>query len=153
MFEFKLPDLGEGIHEGEILKWHVAEGGAIAEDAPLVDVETDKAAVTIPSPKPAGTSRSRAARSATWSTVGSVIAVIQARRCAAGKRRRGACAHASGDTQRPRRRTPRPRRPRRGDGLRPRRQAREHPRAQPARLRRACPCRPAAASPGRGVGA
>jgi pyruvate dehydrogenase E2 component (dihydrolipoamide acetyltransferase) len=51
MFEFKLPDLGEGIHEGEILKWHVAAGDTVQEDAPLVDVETDKAAVTIPSPR------------------------------------------------------------------------------------------------------
>ncbi|MBM3324573.1 MAG: 2-oxo acid dehydrogenase subunit E2 [Calditrichaeota bacterium] len=51
MYEFKLPDLGEGIHEGEILKWHVSVGEMIKEDDPLVDVETDKAAVTIPSPK------------------------------------------------------------------------------------------------------
>ena len=51
MFEFKLPDLGEGIHEGEILKWHVEPGSTIEEDAPLVDVETDKAALTIPSPR------------------------------------------------------------------------------------------------------
>ena len=49
--EFKLPDLGEGIHEGEILKWHVKPGDRINADEPLVDVETDKAAVTIPSPK------------------------------------------------------------------------------------------------------
>ena len=51
MYEFKLPDLGEGIHEGEILKWHVASGDDITEDAPLVEVETDKAAVSIPSPR------------------------------------------------------------------------------------------------------
>jgi len=51
LFEFKLPDLGEGIAEGEILKWYVEEGGEIGEDEPLMDVETDKAAVTIPSPK------------------------------------------------------------------------------------------------------
>ncbi len=50
MFEFILPDLGEGIAEGEILKWYVEEGGQIVEDEPLMDVETDKAAVTIPSP-------------------------------------------------------------------------------------------------------
>ncbi len=50
MFEFILPDLGEGIAEGEILKWYVEVGGTIVEDEPLVDVETDKAAVTIPSP-------------------------------------------------------------------------------------------------------
>jgi len=51
MYEFRLPDLGEGIHEGEVLRWHVKPGEIIPEDAPLVDVETDKAAVTIPSPK------------------------------------------------------------------------------------------------------
>ncbi|MCP4573539.1 MAG: 2-oxo acid dehydrogenase subunit E2 [bacterium] len=51
MFEFILPDLGEGIAEGEILKWYVDEGGDVIEDAPLMDVETDKAAVTIPSPR------------------------------------------------------------------------------------------------------
>ncbi len=51
MHEFKLPDLGEGIHEGEILKWHVESGGTIQEDEPLVDIETDKAALTIPSPR------------------------------------------------------------------------------------------------------
>jgi pyruvate dehydrogenase E2 component (dihydrolipoamide acetyltransferase) len=51
LFEFKLPDLGEGIAEGEILKWYVDEGGEIVEDEPLMDVETDKAAVTIPSPR------------------------------------------------------------------------------------------------------
>ena len=51
MFEFILPDLGEGIAEGEILKWHVEEGGPVVEDEPLVDIETDKAAVTIPAPR------------------------------------------------------------------------------------------------------
>jgi len=51
VFEFILPDLGEGIAEGEILKWYVETGGEIVEDAPLMDVETDKAAVTIPSPR------------------------------------------------------------------------------------------------------
>jgi pyruvate dehydrogenase E2 component (dihydrolipoamide acetyltransferase) len=51
VFEFILPDLGEGIAEGEILKWHVEEGGTVVEDEPLVDVETDKAAVTIPAPR------------------------------------------------------------------------------------------------------
>jgi pyruvate dehydrogenase E2 component (dihydrolipoamide acetyltransferase) len=51
MFEFKLPDLGEGVAEGEILKWYVEVGEEVKEDEPLVDIETDKAAVTIPSPK------------------------------------------------------------------------------------------------------
>ena len=49
MFEFKLPDLGEGIAEGEILKWYVEEGGPIVEDEPLMDVETDKAVVEVES--------------------------------------------------------------------------------------------------------
>lgn len=51
MFEFKLPDLGEGIHEGELLKWYVKEKDSIREDDPLCDMETDKATVTIPSPR------------------------------------------------------------------------------------------------------
>jgi len=51
LFDFLMPDLGEGIAEGEILKWYVTEGGPVVEDEPLVDVETDKAAVTIPSPR------------------------------------------------------------------------------------------------------
>lgn len=48
--EFKLPDIGEGIHEGEIVKWRVKEGDSISENAPLVEVMTDKATVEIPSP-------------------------------------------------------------------------------------------------------
>ncbi len=48
--DFKLPDLGEGIHEGQILTVHVVEGQSINEDELLMEVETDKAAVEIPSP-------------------------------------------------------------------------------------------------------
>jgi len=48
--EFKLPDLGEGLTEGEIALWLVAEGDDVAEDAPLVEIQTDKATVEIPSP-------------------------------------------------------------------------------------------------------
>jgi len=44
-FEFKLPDIGEGVAEAEIVKWLVAEGEAVAEDQPLVEVLTDKATV------------------------------------------------------------------------------------------------------------
>lgn len=50
-FEFKLPDIGEGVVEGEIVKWLVKAGDEIVEDQPLVEVMTDKATVTIPSPR------------------------------------------------------------------------------------------------------
>ena len=50
MFEFELPDLGEGVAEGEILAWHVATGDRVEEDQVLAEVETDKAAVDVPSP-------------------------------------------------------------------------------------------------------
>ena len=49
-YEFKLPDLGEGLTEGEISRWLVAEGQEVAEDDPLVEIQTDKTTVEIPSP-------------------------------------------------------------------------------------------------------
>jgi pyruvate dehydrogenase E2 component (dihydrolipoamide acetyltransferase) len=50
-FEFKLPDIGEGVVEGEIVKWKVAEGETIKLDQPMVEVMTDKATVEIPAPR------------------------------------------------------------------------------------------------------
>ena len=49
-YEFKLPDLGEGLTEGEVARWLVAEGQEVAEDDPLVEIQTDKTTVEIPSP-------------------------------------------------------------------------------------------------------
>ena len=49
-YEFKLPDLGEGLTEGEIARWLVSEGEEIGEDDPLVEIQTDKTTVEIPSP-------------------------------------------------------------------------------------------------------
>lgn len=49
-FEFKLPDIGEGIHEGEIVKWFVKPGDEVSEDDVLCEVQNDKAVVEIPSP-------------------------------------------------------------------------------------------------------
>jgi pyruvate/2-oxoglutarate dehydrogenase complex dihydrolipoamide acyltransferase (E2) component len=49
-YEFKLPDLGEGLTEGEIARWLVQEGQEVAEDDPLVEIQTDKTTVEIPSP-------------------------------------------------------------------------------------------------------
>lgn len=48
--EFKLPDIGEGLTEAEIVRWLVAEGDHVDADQPIVEVETDKAVVEIPSP-------------------------------------------------------------------------------------------------------
>ena len=50
-FVFKFPDVGEGIHEGTVVEWLVSEGERVAEDQPLLTVETDKAVVELPSPK------------------------------------------------------------------------------------------------------
>jgi len=50
MFVFNFPDVGEGIHEGRVVEWLVAEGDSVAEDQPLLKVETDKAVVELPSP-------------------------------------------------------------------------------------------------------
>ena len=49
-YDFKLPDIGEGVVEGEVVTWHVSVGDSVSEDDPIVDVMTDKATVTIPSP-------------------------------------------------------------------------------------------------------
>jgi pyruvate/2-oxoglutarate dehydrogenase complex dihydrolipoamide acyltransferase (E2) component len=49
-YEFKLPDLGEGLTEGEIARWLVSEGEEVSEDQPLVEIQTDKTTVEIPSP-------------------------------------------------------------------------------------------------------
>jgi len=50
-FYFKLPDLGEGIKEGEVVKWKVREGDLVEEHQVIMEVETDKAIVEVPSPK------------------------------------------------------------------------------------------------------
>ncbi len=48
--EFKLPEMGEGVHEGELVKWRVKEGDAVKDDQPLCEVMTDKATIEVPSP-------------------------------------------------------------------------------------------------------
>ncbi len=50
IYEFKLPDIGEGVVEGEVVEWLVSVGQSIAEDDPILSVMTDKATVEIPSP-------------------------------------------------------------------------------------------------------
>ena len=75
-FEFKLPDLGEGIAEGEVVKWLVAEGDTVAEDQPLAELMTDKATVEIPSPRAGRITRLGAAEGDTV-PVGHVLVVIE----------------------------------------------------------------------------
>jgi pyruvate/2-oxoglutarate dehydrogenase complex dihydrolipoamide acyltransferase (E2) component len=74
-YEFKLPDLGEGLTEGEIARWLVAEGQEVGEDDPLVEIQTDKTTVEIPSPA-AGTVTRILAGEGDVVPVGSVIVVI-----------------------------------------------------------------------------
>jgi pyruvate/2-oxoglutarate dehydrogenase complex dihydrolipoamide acyltransferase (E2) component len=74
-YEFKLPDLGEGLTEGEIARWLVAEGDEIAEDAPLVEIATDKTTVEIPSPAAGLVSKILVAEGAVV-PVGTVLVVI-----------------------------------------------------------------------------
>jgi pyruvate dehydrogenase E2 component (dihydrolipoamide acetyltransferase) len=73
--EFRLPDVGEGVHEGEIVKWLVKPGEVVKEDQPLVEVMTDKATVEIPSPA-AGTILELKAKEGEVVKVGSVLVVI-----------------------------------------------------------------------------
>jgi pyruvate/2-oxoglutarate dehydrogenase complex dihydrolipoamide acyltransferase (E2) component len=74
-YEFKLPDLGEGLTEGEVAKWLVAVGDEIAEDAPLVEIMTDKTTVEIPSPA-AGTVLQIFVAEGEVAPVGTVLVVI-----------------------------------------------------------------------------
>jgi len=74
-FEFKLPDLGEGLTEGEIVKWLVKVGDSIEEGQSFVQVETDKAVIDIPSPKKGVVLKLGAAEGETVQ-VGRVIIVI-----------------------------------------------------------------------------
>lgn len=74
-FEFKFPDVGEGIHEGEIVRWRVKVGDTVKEDQPLVEMETAKAIVEIPSPK-AGTILAIRGKEGDKINVGDVLVVI-----------------------------------------------------------------------------
>ena len=74
-YEFKLPDLGEGLTEGEIARWLVSEGQELAEDDPLVEIQTDKTTVEIPSPA-AGTVTKILVGEGEVVPVGTVLVVI-----------------------------------------------------------------------------
>jgi pyruvate dehydrogenase E2 component (dihydrolipoamide acetyltransferase) len=75
LFEFKLPELGEGIHEGEIVKWHIKSGDKIEEDQIILEVQNDKAVVEVPSPVN-GTVKDIVVSEGTVSIVGDTLVTI-----------------------------------------------------------------------------
>jgi pyruvate dehydrogenase E2 component (dihydrolipoamide acetyltransferase) len=75
--EFRLPDLGEGLTEGEVARWLVAEGERVEEDQPLVEIQTDKTTVEVPSPY-AGTVLKIVVAEGEVAPVGAVLVVIGA---------------------------------------------------------------------------
>ena len=83
--EFRFPDVGEGIAEGELIRWLVKEGDAVAEHQPLVEIETDKAVVVLPTPY-AGTVIKLQGKPGEIIPVGTILAVIGE---AGGKRDKG----------------------------------------------------------------
>ncbi|HZG77230.1 MAG TPA: dihydrolipoamide acetyltransferase family protein [Paenibacillus sp.] len=76
-FEYRMPELGEGLHEGEIVKWHVKPGDTIKEDDILMEVQNDKAVVEVPSPV-TGVVKEVKVAEGTVAVVGDLLAVIDA---------------------------------------------------------------------------
>ncbi|WP_313693142.1 dihydrolipoamide acetyltransferase family protein [Halorarum halobium] len=74
--EFKLPDVGEGVAEGELVNWLVAPGDTVSEDQPVAEVETDKALVEVPSPYD-GTVKELLAEEGEMVPVGDVIITFE----------------------------------------------------------------------------
>ncbi len=75
-FEYRFPELGEGIHEGEIVKWHVKPGDTVNDETILMDVQNDKSTVEVPSPVEGKIIELKVSEG-TVCTVGDVIAVIE----------------------------------------------------------------------------
>lgn len=94
-YDVKLPDIGEGVAEGEIVRWLVKVGDSVKEDQPLVEVMTDKASVEIPSPR-TGTIAALHAEEGAMVPVGTTIISIAVAGGAAAPAAAPAHAHASG---------------------------------------------------------
>src|SRR5882762_9278839 len=75
-FNFYMPDIGEGVVEGEIVAWKVKEGDVVKLDQPIVEVMTDKATVELPSPR-AGTIAKINYKDGEICPVGKVLVVIE----------------------------------------------------------------------------
>ena len=73
---FPLPDLGEGLTEGEVLRWLVSEGDTVEVNQPIVEIETAKAAVELPCPY-AGTVQTRHAKEGETVPVGAPLLTLQ----------------------------------------------------------------------------
>ena len=93
-YEFKLPDLGEGLTEGEVARWLVSEGDEVAEDQPLVEIQTDKTTVEIPSPA-AGKVAQILVEEGSVVPVGTMLVVIGEDGARPGARQRAAQADRS----------------------------------------------------------
>src|SRR5512140_3153454 len=76
-YEFKLPDIGEGMAEGEIVRWLVKEGDSLTQDQPMVEVMTDKATVEIATPR-AGRVLERRFKEGERCPVGEILIIIEA---------------------------------------------------------------------------
>jgi pyruvate dehydrogenase E2 component (dihydrolipoamide acetyltransferase) len=76
IFNYKLPELGEGLHEGEVVKWHIKPGDAIEEDQVIMEVQNDKAVVEVPSPV-SGKIVELKVEEGTLCVVGDVLATIE----------------------------------------------------------------------------
>lgn len=75
-YQFKMPELGEGLVEGEIVKWHVSPGDTISEDDVICEVQNDKAVVEVPAPA-SGKVKELKVEEGTVANVGDVLAVLE----------------------------------------------------------------------------
>lgn len=75
-FEYRFPELGEGLHEGEIVKWHIKAGDTVEEDQVIMEVQNDKAVVEVPSPVSGKVSEVKVGEG-TVAHVGDVVAVFE----------------------------------------------------------------------------
>ena len=99
-FEFKLPDIGEGLSEGEIVRWLVAPGERTVADKVLVEVETDKAVVEIPAPV-TGVLTTQGGQPGDVLAIGALLAVIEADGAAAAVAAAPAAVAAPGEVVAP----------------------------------------------------
>jgi pyruvate dehydrogenase E2 component (dihydrolipoamide acetyltransferase) len=75
-FEYRFPELGEGLHEGEIVSWHIKPGDSVQEDDIIMEVQNDKAVVEVPSPV-TGKVVDIKVKEGTVATVGEVVAIFE----------------------------------------------------------------------------